>query len=336
MEKTEGPPKNKPTKAERRAMQEKQVAEKAARRAATAATANDAAAPVAERAAAADAPQKAKPTKAVHPPPTAKPGHSLQHDNAKSVRELHKRQITPRTHAHKQVPLFAHLPQYEREASLTAAAVGKSIHPAVLRLGLQLADGVVTGTQARLVGMLRALQTMILDFESPPTKVFSRELEGRLKSHIQYLTDCRPKSLAMGDAIKWLKVRIAQVPPHLEHAAARKLLSEQIDVYIDERVVLADEAIAHSAARQMAPGAGVLIYGSWPVVEQTLMCARALDIDFSVVVVDAGPKPEARGLLARLLRAGVRCTYAMLPALSYLMPEATIDLEHRIRVHKKL
>jgi translation initiation factor eIF-2B subunit delta len=63
----------------------------------------------------------------------------MQHDDAKRVHQLHKQQIAPRTQAHKQVPLFQHLPQYERETSLSAAAVAKgNIHPAVLRLGLQV------------------------------------------------------------------------------------------------------------------------------------------------------------------------------------------------------
>ena len=110
----------------------------------------------------------------------------LQHDDVKRVQELQKKQIAPRTPAHKQVPLFAHLPQYEKESSLSAAAVAKgTIHPAVLRLGLHFAEGLVSGTNARVVGMLRAFQQVIRDFTPPPAKAFSRELDGMLKTQIQ-------------------------------------------------------------------------------------------------------------------------------------------------------
>ena len=100
--------------------------------------------------------------------------------------KAHARPITPRTPANKQVPLFHHLPQYEREASLSAAAVAKgNIHPVVLRLGLQMAEGLITGSNARVVAMLRAFQSVISDFDCPPSKVLSRELEVHLSKQIQ-------------------------------------------------------------------------------------------------------------------------------------------------------
>ena len=140
--------------------------------------------------------------------------------------------------------LFAHLPQYEREASLSAAAVAKgNIHPAILRLGLQanrplspplsptphttprpqMAEGLIAGTNHRVIAMLRAFQSYITDFDCPPAKatrplmaciqparhllgasstrggvaqVIGRELEGALKSQIQYIVDCRPQARA--------------------------------------------------------------------------------------------------------------------------------------------
>ena len=88
-----------------------------------------------------------------------------------------------------------------------------SIHPAVLRLGLQLAEGLIAGSNSRVVGMLRAFQQVIRDFEPPPSKVFARELDSSLKTQIQYLVDCRPQSMAMGNAIKWMKNRVVLVPP---------------------------------------------------------------------------------------------------------------------------
>ena len=170
----------------------------------------------------------------------------IQHDDAKRVQELQKKQIAQRTLAHKQVPLFAHLPQYEREASLSGAAVAKgSIHPAVLRLGLQMAEGVgegiASGSNARVVSMLRAFQAVVRDFTCPPSKVLSRELETSLKEQIQYLVDCRPMSMAMGNAIKWLKMRMGHVPPHLVDDDAKQVLCEMIDTFMHERIVLADQ-----------------------------------------------------------------------------------------------
>jgi len=248
----------------------------------------------------------------------------LQHDDAKVVEKLEKKQITPRTHAHKQVPLFAHLPQYEREASLTTAAVAKgNIHPEVLRLGLKISDSVVTGTNARCVAKLRAFQKVITDFVCPPAKVLSRELETALNQQIQYLIDCRPQSMAMGNVIKWLKLRVGQSPPHLPEETAKRQLCAQIDTFVHERIVLADQAIIMNLTSKIAPGDVLMVYSRATVVEEALMYAHKQGIEFRVIVVDAGARNEGREMMRRIDQAGVRCTYTQLHALSYVMSEVS-------------
>ena len=62
-------------------------------------------------------------------------------------------QIPQRAVSQKKVSLFAHLDQYERDVSLTKGLTFASggIHPAILRLGLQYARGIICGANARLV-----------------------------------------------------------------------------------------------------------------------------------------------------------------------------------------
>ncbi|EOD24539.1 hypothetical protein EMIHUDRAFT_100973 [Emiliania huxleyi CCMP1516] len=184
----------------------------------------------------------------------------------------------------------------------------------------QMAEGLLSGTNARVVAMLRALQAVARDFRCPAGKALSRELEGRIKLQIAHLHDCRPKSLAMGDAIKWLKLRVSQLPAHLPPDAAKRILCSQIDTYIDERIELADRAISESASAKIAPSDVVLVYGRSHVVEATLLHAAARGTNFSVVVIDGGPRFEGRAMLVRLVAAGIRCSYSLLHALSYTMP----------------
>lgn len=255
------------------------------------------------------------------PRPTAA---RMQHDDAKRVQELHKKQVAPRTTALKQVPLFAHLPQYEKDSSLSAAAVAKgNIHPAVLRLGLQISEGIITGSNARVVGMLRAFQQFIRDFEPPATKVFSRELDAALKLQIQYLVDCRPQSMAMGNGIKWIKNKVTVAPPHLSNEQVKEMLCASIDTFISEKIHIADQAIIANAISRVAPGDVVLVYSSSYVVEKVLLHTWQQGINFRVIIADAGPRFEGRELMRRLLAAGLRCTYVNLHALSYMMPEVT-------------
>jgi translation initiation factor eIF-2B subunit delta len=46
-------------------------------------------------------------------------------------------------------------------------------------------------------------------------------------------------------------------------------------------------------------------------------------VQFRVVVADAGPKFEGKELMRRLLRAGLKCTYVNLHALSYIMHDVS-------------
>ncbi len=129
--------------------------------------------------------------------------------------------------------------------------------------------------------------------------------------------------MAMGNAIKWLKLRVGHTPPHLPDDKVREMLIGQIDTFIHERITLADEAIIGYAFSRIVPGDVVLVYASSYVVERVLLYAMQRDVTFRVIVADAGPKFEGREMMRRLLDAGLRCTYAGLHALSYLMPEVT-------------
>lgn len=43
---------------------------------------------------------------------------------------------------------------------------------------------------------------------------------------------------------------------------------------------------------------------------------------FRVIVVDSRPRLEGREALRRLVKRGIRCTYVLISALSYILPEA--------------
>lgn len=114
----------------------------------------------------------------------------------------------------KAVPLFSHLPQYERETSLSLKLkVGFSsdeIHPAILRLGLQYASGNISGSNARCVAMLTALKQFIVDYSTPPAKVMRDDLLSKLKPLVRFLIDSRPQSMSMGNAIRYVKMKISK------------------------------------------------------------------------------------------------------------------------------
>eukprot|EP00961_Rhodomonas_salina_P068459 919056-Rhodomonas_salina.4 len=157
------------TKAERREIQEKQRAAKAA------AKGEAPPAPAAKKAAA-DQPasggsEKAKEKgedKAKDSKGSA--GLKLQYDDPKAMAKAKRNQTVHRTEVQKKVPWFAHLPQYEREASLSSQLSERAendIHPEVLKLGLKLADWLIVGGNNRTVAMLQAFSKVVMDYAPP-------------------------------------------------------------------------------------------------------------------------------------------------------------------------
>ena len=83
------------------------------------------------------------------------------------------------------------------------------------------------------------------------------------------------------------------------------------------------QAITDYLVASVSPGDVLLTFTRSQVVEAAILAAHAKGPDFRVIIVDGAPRYEGRVTLDPLLAAGVRCTYAHLHALSYLMPEVT-------------
>lgn len=76
------------------------------------------------------------------------------------LRKPDRQQVPTRKDYGSKVSLFSHLPQYSRQSSLTQymSIPSSVIHPAMVRLGLQYSQGLVSGSNARCIALLHALQ----------------------------------------------------------------------------------------------------------------------------------------------------------------------------------
>jgi translation initiation factor eIF-2B subunit delta len=99
---------------------------------------------------------------------------------------------------------FGHLYNQPRQHSMVGAS--KDVHPAVLALGLQYSSYIVCGSTARMVAMLLAFKAVIESYQTPVGTSLARHLTNHhLSPQIDYLRSCRPLSISMGNAIRWLK-----------------------------------------------------------------------------------------------------------------------------------
>ncbi|CAN0526118.1 unnamed protein product, partial [Ectocarpus sp. 12 AP-2014] len=135
------------------------------------------------------------------------------------------------------------------------------IHPAILALGRKYSSGEVTGATARAVAMLMAFKQVVMDYSTPPDKMLSWDLDKRLRPMMQYLIDCRPHSVSMGNAHKALRNIIAKSPPSLPEEEAKASIVDKINEFINTRITLAANEIAKNAITKIRDGDVILTYG---------------------------------------------------------------------------
>ncbi|XP_072552623.1 translation initiation factor eIF2B subunit delta isoform X2 [Salminus brasiliensis] len=243
----------------------------------------------------------------------------------KLAKKLERQQIPLRSDYGYKVSLFSHLHQYSRKAPLTQqiSIPATVIHPSIVRLGLQYSQGIVAGSNARSVALLHAFKQVIQDYSTPPNEELARDLVNKLKPYISFLNQCRPLSASMGNAIKYIKKEISNIPSQCKEEEAKKKLLSYVDSYVNEKITLAAKAISKYAIDKISDGDVILVYGCSSLVNHILCDAFEKQRKFRVIVVDSRPRLEGREALRRLVNRGIRCTYVLISAVSYVLPEVS-------------
>ncbi|XP_037968687.2 translation initiation factor eIF-2B subunit delta isoform X1 [Plutella xylostella] len=214
---------------------------------------------------------------------------------------------------------FEHLCAERNEESLKKIPLNSNIHPAIIKLGVQLASRVVTGSNARCIALLDALKKMVTDYSLPAKTEFARGLESHLAASLEYLWSMRQPSASQTNAVKYFRYHLTQLPNNVDEFDAKKTLHEEIDRYIREQIDMAGEAISIAVRNKISSGDHILTYGCSSLIERILVDAVTAGVQFRCVVVGGRLARAAREMLRRLLAAGVVCTYLDITALSDAM-----------------
>ncbi|CAN7029485.1 hypothetical protein IGI04_029641 [Brassica rapa subsp. trilocularis] len=330
--------KEKTSKAERRAIQEAQRAAKAAAKGEGSKRAGESSRPKPSKPAKQPQPKKEAPqvTSSVSEKRAVSvekerrmdvPQTQMQYDDKSRVDKAKRRSVVEQTESKNKVELFLHLPQYERGNQLPNLSSNifslDTIHHAVYKVGLQHLAGDIAGDNARCIAMLHAFQEAINDYTTPPMKDLTMDLTAKINGYVSFLIECRPLSMSMGNAIRFLKNQIRKLPVDLSEPEAKASLCSEIGRFIDEKILLADKVIVQYAVTKIRDGEVLLTYGFSCVVEMILLYAHEIGRKFRVVIVDSRPNLEGQKLLRRLVTRGLDCTYTHINAVSYIMGEVT-------------
>ncbi|CRL08648.1 CLUMA_CG021411, isoform A [Clunio marinus] len=228
--------------------------------------------------------------------------------------------IAKSTAVHK-VKLFKHL--YADKCDLNIK-VNQQLHPAIIKLGLQYANDLIVGSNARCYAFLNAMKTLVNDYETPQEKVFSRGLEAELQPAVEFLQNCRPFAVSMTNALKYIKMLVSLEDSDTSDDDKKQRLIEKIDTYAKEQIETAAIAISLKVREKISNGDVILIYGCSSLIKRTLVEAyRDSEIKFRVIIVDSRPDHEGQEMLKSLAVLGINCTYVFINSISFIMPEVT-------------
>lgn len=127
----------------------------------------------------------------------------------------------------------------------------------------------------------------------------------------------------MGNAIRWLKVKISEVDVSTEESAAKTDLCNAIDNFITEKITVADQVIAKRGIEKIRDGDVILTYAKSNIVQQTLFEAYRQGRKFKVIVVDSRPLFEGKNLARALADVGIEVQYSLTHGISHVIKDAT-------------
>lgn len=115
---------------------------------------------------------------------------------------------------------------------------------------------------------------------------------------------------SMGNAIRMLKARIATlVELNVPDQEAKHTLRHAIELYIQERILAAEDAIVSKVVANMEDGENVLTYGHSRLVQLSLQKAHAKGRKFEVTILDDPWDPSGEELAKVLRDDGITVNY---------------------------
>ncbi|ODQ77302.1 hypothetical protein BABINDRAFT_163571 [Babjeviella inositovora NRRL Y-12698] len=239
-------------------------------------------------------------------------------------KQITQAQIKPAGSTKKIPPLFSHLDRKESKALKFNPEIANIVHPEILSLFLKFQNYRVVGSTARVLAMLDAFKVLIHDYTTPENTTLQRHLTSYLSHQIDYLKNSRPLSVTMGNAIRWLKQQISVISISMSDVDAKKLICEQIDEFINEKIVITQQVIIDNASLHISNESVVLTYGFSDVLCKLFEhCANVEGKKFTLIVVDSRPLFEGKKLVRELIAsnttANINVHYVLINAISTIM-----------------
>ncbi|KAG1664923.1 Translation initiation factor eIF-2B subunit delta [Nymphon striatum] len=223
----------------------------------------------------------------------------------------------------RKIPLFSHLPQFEKNSSYEEKAQipDTPMYAIVKEIGLQMSRGIIVGSNARCLALLGVVKEVIEKYKTPPGAEMSKDLDSCLDACYAYLNSCRPLNVCMSIAAKHLKQEIKRIPSDMQEQDAKKCLYDSIDSFVQMNIVNAQKLISAMASAKIQDGDVILTYACSTAVKQAILHAHNEGKKFRVIVADGRPKKEGEKMLRFLKKNQINCSYILITSIANVMCE---------------
>lgn len=109
----------------------------------------------------------------------------------------------------------------------------------------------------------------------------------------------------------------------MPESTAKATLCDFIDSFIREKITVADQVIAASAAQKIQDGDVIVTFAGSSIVKQTLLAAHNEGKQFRVSIIDSRPLFEGKNLARALANAGLDVQYSLVHGISHAIKDAT-------------
>ncbi|XP_065350768.1 translation initiation factor eIF2B subunit delta isoform X2 [Cloeon dipterum] len=197
------------------------------------------------------------------------------------------------------------------------------VHPAFLQLEARMQSRLLEGSTARVVGLMRALRSVINDYKVPENVAITRDLVEHVEKQVAYLRGRRLMSVALDHAIKSL--RLNTFAYDVSEQDAKVTVNAAIDAYIN-KIEQDMQSVALNLAHKVKDGALLAVYSYSCLIMNALKQLFKTGKYFRVVVVGSTTHNGGMTMLSQLSDLGVQCTYLLINQVNFIMPKVQLVL----------
>ncbi|CAD8193520.1 unnamed protein product [Paramecium octaurelia] len=234
-------------------------------------------------------------------------------------------QTEPSKEQNKRKDFLSHLPIFQDYTSVSIKTVKQidplTLHHSFIELCIQYQNGQCIGSTHRCVEFLNALKQFIKDYKlSKQSTYFAMAFLDELKKIFNLMKNFRTVNEGMSTSYLFIRECLMILrDTKLDENESKIWLCNQIDQFIQSKIISASELIVKNATQLIQEGTTILVYARSYLIENFIINYFKQGKQLTIFVVDNPQFGEGSQLVNRLQQQGISCYQILLSHVSYIL-----------------